>query len=370
MFNLIYSCRSFSHLRLRVSNALKIFDVITLKKNYKTLCGLARYGHIDAFKSVILHKKYFTKACKHGRVELVDYMMNRGFRSLDLQSILRGGLYQACKGGHEDIIERLIKYDEYNCALRGACIGGQYEIASRLMGEKAPTGMSFSAAFSCNQKIVDMFIDRGCFTYMYGLHGAAGAGCIDMFNKILPLVTQPDEATLEYACGGKNREIIDILVTRYPYNPNEGLKGACYIGDIDLVRYMISLGANAWTQAFAYAFEGNHFNIMTEMIERGANVENGLMLAKPVGDISLLENYVRHLTKPDNILTRACICDEIDTVLYLIEHSNANPKNIITKTCKWTNIIDEVISHGYLTKKQVVYAAQRIQNKAVESYYS
>ena len=62
-------------------------------------------------------------------------------------------------------------------------------------------------------------------------------------------------------------------------NPNKGLSEAAKAGDMDLVLYFVSQGANDWNWAMRCAAEGGHMDLVLYFVSQGANDWDGGMIA-------------------------------------------------------------------------------------------
>ena len=72
------------------------------------------------------------------------------------------------------------------------------------------------------------------------------------------------------------KSYLPILATSLS-NPNEGLKKAVKAGDMDLVLYFVSQGANNRNLGMYRAAEGGHMDLVLYFVSQGANNWNGGM---------------------------------------------------------------------------------------------
>ncbi len=80
---------------------------------------------------LLLNRKYanyleiFRNCCSLGYIKVIKYMIKK-YRKISLYS----GFYNACRGGHLDLVKLLIEHgaNNWNGGLEGACYGGHYKI--------------------------------------------------------------------------------------------------------------------------------------------------------------------------------------------------------------------------------------------------
>jgi len=76
-------------------------------------------------------------------------------------------------------------------------------------------------------------------------------------------------------------------------NPNKDLSDAAKAGDMDLVLYFVSQGANYWNGAMRGAAEGGHMDLVLYFVSRGANDWNdGMCVAAEGGHMDLVLYFV------------------------------------------------------------------------------
>ena len=73
------------------------------------------------------------------------------------------------------------------------------------------------------------------------------------------------------ACFNGDMEIINLMIKKGANDWDVGLNGACYGGNMEIVKLMIEKGANAWNLGYAGCFFNQGTEIMNLMIEKGAN---------------------------------------------------------------------------------------------------
>ena len=165
-----------------INEILLIVDRPTLYHASQVCCQWRQLSLTQVIK--LSRFKDFTDACRRGdRLSVIKCKF--------YSCLVNGGLYNACKGGHKDLVELMIAKgaDDYN--LYSACQGGHKEI-------------------------VELMIAKGGDDYNYGLEGACLAG---------------------------HKEIVELMTAKGADNWNYGLEGACQEEHKELVDLMIIKGA-------------------------------------------------------------------------------------------------------------------------------
>jgi ankyrin repeat protein len=72
--------------------------------------------------------------------------------------------------------------------------------------------------------------------------------------------------TLYYICIGGNIDVVRLMISRGANNWNYGLYGACEGGHLELANLMISYGANNWDWGLEGACIGGHLELARLMI--------------------------------------------------------------------------------------------------------
>jgi len=72
------------------------------------------------------------------------------------------------------------------------------------------------------------------------------------------------------ACHNNHTDIVQLMISKGANNLDWGLFGACKGGHIDLVNMMLQKGANDWNLGLIGACQGGHLDIIKLMLEKGA----------------------------------------------------------------------------------------------------
>jgi ankyrin repeat protein len=101
--------------------------------------------------------------------------------------------------------------------------------------------------------------------------GACEGGHMEIVKYMISKGANNWEMGLYFACKGRHIGIVKYMVSKGANNWNDGLFGACYKGHMEIVKYMESKGANDWNYGLLGSCKGGHVEIMKYMIEKGAN---------------------------------------------------------------------------------------------------
>jgi len=232
----------------------------------------------------------------------------------------------ACYQGYTEIIQYILvhnkEYNDWDNALFGACERKSHPLDNQeLSGEtKSPLGR--------NKIIIELLLSKESITWQYGLCGA---------------------------CKGGNMSIVKYFINLYEWNNNmsSGLSGvhapfryadwssacdsACVGGNIDIVKLMIEKGANKWSEYFLNACWSGNIDIVKLIIEKDTADE-------------LSENHWSRLGIADwnNGLYEACQEGHIHIVRFLIEKGANELDHSLGATCESGNmdIIQLLIDNG------------------------
>lgn len=162
---------------------------------------------------------------------------------------------------------------------------------------------------------------------------------------------------LRNACKGGNKQLIRKTLG-YSEAYNDGLFGACYRGDWDLINWMIELGATDWDKGLAGACEGNKQNVALNMIDRGADNWNYVLdYACMGGNLEMVDFIFNHMDQIGfldqfglmaGVLSSACEGGNIIIVKRLIEKGVKDWDIGLYYACRYNqmDIAKLMIEHG------------------------
>src|SRR5579872_1285340 len=91
------------------------------------------------------------------------------------------------------------------------------------------------------------------FCLNYGLEGACTGGHLDIVKLLISKGANCWNFALPCACESGNVDIVELLISKGAYNWNGGLYSACYAGHFGMIELMISKGANDWNNGLVGA---------------------------------------------------------------------------------------------------------------------
>jgi hypothetical protein len=155
-------------------------------------------------------------------------------------------LVDAAKAGHRGTVELLLSHSGaggYGDAIRGAAMGGQWELVESLLERGAPPGQ--------------------------GLCGAVYAGPKEMIEFMLARGAEPSELICATAAAYRDRDVVDLLL-RHGGSPNWGLSDAACRGRKDIVEFLLQKGAKPDVRNLHAAKDAGHAQIAELLARHGA----------------------------------------------------------------------------------------------------
>lgn len=149
----------------------------------------------------------------------------------------------ACGSGHLDLVKLIIKRPEFdsnwNWGLYNACIGG-------------------------NQDVIDFIIEKGAKDWYKGFVGACRGGHIDLVKEIMNNEEHIDlYGGFRSACLMGHLDIINLLIEKKGnFSWNEGLIQSCLGGHLDIINLMIDRGATNLYKGLERACMSNHYELL------------------------------------------------------------------------------------------------------------
>jgi hypothetical protein len=136
-------------------------------------------------KNKELDDKLIKNACEEGNVHLVNLTISNG-----VVYDWNYGLYGACKGGHEEIVNLMIykEANDWNLGLYGACLGGHPGII-RLMIQKGACEFEMGFFYACkggHLESINMMISIvENINWKYGFVGAFIGGELELMQLVI-----------------------------------------------------------------------------------------------------------------------------------------------------------------------------------------
>ncbi len=94
---------------------------------------ISKSEHFNYYSRTWTFYRGFRDACKYGNFNIAEYLMSMESDKDYLIEIYNSGLFNACLGGHINIVELLIKNgaDNFNTGIQG-CVNGKKNIQNRM----------------------------------------------------------------------------------------------------------------------------------------------------------------------------------------------------------------------------------------------
>lgn len=225
-------------------------------------------------------------ACRKGHIEIINRLVKIPTYNyyIKVNEMWQNGLYGACLGGRIDIFklyEKQVSYDKYfmKRCLDRACESGNINLVRYIMnkpeiGKLCTDGINVclqNACLSNSLEIINIFIDNGATNWEEGLGSACSRGHVEIAELMITKGAKNLNTCLYEACQCGHIEIIKLLVSKGASDWDRGLKGACKGGHINIVEYMINKGATDWNGGFLSAGSGGHIEIIKYIAARSGS---------------------------------------------------------------------------------------------------
>ena len=133
----------------------------------------------------------------------------------------------------------------------------------------------YYACVGRHKEIVDLMMFNGADNFRYGLQGACTGGHLKIVKLMISKLNLSEDEYLNYplrlACVSGNIKIVQLLISKGADDWNNGLEGACFRGNFEILDLMISKGANNWNDGLIQGCFGGQKEIVNLMISKGAN---------------------------------------------------------------------------------------------------
>lgn len=250
-----------------------------------------------------------------GNTSVIELMISKG--ALDFN----GGLFHACFGGDIDVAKLMLKKGAYcvNQGLKYACLGKHMNIVE-LMASRGATEFDHALGGACeggNLEIVNFIISKNIRYWESGLVGASNSGRTDLIELIISKANSLSRVldfTFYYACFHGQLNIVEFIISKAEssnyvldleygfYNACEGECGNYCVsgsrgghggGNERIVELIMSkIDSIDWNRGLHYACIGGNMNLIRLMISKGANDWNVGLHGVFIGARKVLENEV------------------------------------------------------------------------------
>ena len=215
----------------------RLFHNACVRGDYTTAKQLLEHGNLNND----WHKELET-VCKQGNFDIFMLLVlkNKG------KWFSHYALSTACENGHLEIVQymmthinvKLLAGNYYRC-----CKSGNLELVKYIHSNKAQWGFAYANDGSHYYTHSGYWGNPYFFDLDYGLYCAATSG---------------------------NMELVKFIINIGATNYDRGLQGACEKGHTKIAMFMIEKGANRWNDALKSACGGGHLELVRFMIHKGA----------------------------------------------------------------------------------------------------
>lgn len=230
-----------------------VYHISKLKEDFNFEYTNNSKGYPKEYYDIIFKYKNpevaFEKAVRKGYKDLAEY-----FNKDLVEYYYNDAFIEAVKNNDDETIKYLIELG-----------GNEWDLAL------------LYAANNGNMDFVDFFLQKGA-DINYGLTGASLKGDIKLINYFLDKGAEDLNDAVAYASKGGSSETVSYLVNKalekdIDINWNRALNNAARKGNLNLVEYFIDVkGADDLNNAMTSAIIGNHYDVVKYLISKGANM--------------------------------------------------------------------------------------------------
>jgi ankyrin repeat protein len=228
-------------------------------------------------------------ACQYKRYNIIDILIKLGIKNYN------SVLYGACMGGHLDIINRILSLSnnfKYMYGLNGACKGGHKNIIDmmiKLGADKYDDGL-LCACEKKHKDIAEQMINLGIKNLNKGLAVVCRHGYTDLAVKIIKLGAKDFNGALRASCANNDKKFAQYLLdTGKVDDINRGLHGACESRNIDMVKWMLSKGANDYTGGMGASCDNKFFEGIDLFMKYEDEIDMGMIMEEFNEDLIIIK---------------------------------------------------------------------------------
>lgn len=187
---------------------------------------------------------YLNHACKSDdNLDTINFLISKGAQDFDQ------GLEAACSAGCIKIAELMVQYGaKYNDeSLLSACKGKHIEMVEFLLQKYK---------YDINGQVNNQYVEMLHCNYFYE---TCRTGCMELVELLIKNGANMWNIGLRGACSGGHLGIVKMMIQNGATSIDDGLCSAChgYIDvkkNIDVVHYMLSLGASTYYRCISRVF--------------------------------------------------------------------------------------------------------------------
>lgn len=269
----------------------------------------------------------FGTACKRGYIDLVQWIIATYGEHIKHDNIysVRGHLFTACRFGHQDIAKLIIK--------------NGIQVAFMLQGAYGSCDKNFmigcaleGACWYGDRDFVDWILKKAPSNvnrvdFDRGLLGACAGGQMELVLFMINLGANNFEKSFLRSTAYGKFSITKLLTARVNLSLrdlNTALVNAIQGDNAWLVDFCINRGANAWNSCLEVACTSGNIKFVTLILSKGGDINNGLDAASRSGKIDIILMMLNKGANPNYGLRGACVAGNSELVGMLVERGANN----------------------------------------------
>lgn len=156
-------------------------------------------------------------------------------------------------------ISPILSVDDFSKA------AAQGDLLSISRSKKHHNQVNLGLYYACvgrNQESMNFMLKHGATDYYFGLKGACLGGDVSIATRMINLGGRSyNNDCMSLACSAGNKEIVELLIKKgwgYIGALSSGLISACGARHYDLIDFMIKSGADRWLAIYHFNQQGDH----------------------------------------------------------------------------------------------------------------
>ena len=203
----------------------------------------------------------------------------------------------ALDDNNENVLKLLLKYNaDPNVVLKAAVSNNKLELAKEAVNNGATITdpqLMRSAVDSNRTEMANLLLDAGAdATDPMLMKSAVNNSNTALVSTLLTKGASATDTTLVAVAASKNNIDMVGMLVQYGANPTYGLKPAIQNNNTELAIFLLDKGASPYESSLlSTAVEKGNKTITTSLVEKGANVDNGMLSAVKFNRLELF-NYL------------------------------------------------------------------------------
>jgi hypothetical protein len=282
------------------------YDIINQKETIFCLSKQFKLKRTQSIKNLLTlyHSKYISinsldymsknkcllRSCTTGNIKMVKYLLDQykfSRKKLDFC------VSRAARKNQKNVVDYFIENDlpkDFNRIMANACFGGNTEIVNKMLelGADEYNYCAWAAARNNHREIIYHMLSLGADNYLDIACGAARGGNLDLLNIFMDFsnIENLNIAMFNAVYGG-NLDIVEYLISKGANDFNRGLIASSKIGNLDITNLMLKNNANNYHIAFRVALNYGKLNILKILPELDIENYNNAIIRAIAGNKSL-----------------------------------------------------------------------------------